>query len=216
MNWQIFLDLFQYLGNCPRYVYALWRIAQLQRPIVTVFGGKHASKDSPYYSLAYEFAALLAQHQFSVITGGGPGIMESALCGIKQHVKHKNRLLGIGVKGVDVAFESRCAAETIFLSDFAARKWFLIRYSIAFVAFPGGIGTLDECAEVLNLIKTNRILPIPVILIGSTYWHPIITWIHAAIEQGFIDKEAVQSLVVTDDLLDAIKHIKQGIKGGQK
>lgn len=202
---------FNYLLMYPRYLYGLYRIHRLKKPIVTIFGGKGADEGSMYYKQAFSFTGQLVNNDFSVLTGGGPGIMESALCGGVAQRK-KNRVLGIGVRGVDVDFVSSCGHETIFLGDFASRKWMLIRYSIGFICFPGGIGTLDEIIEVLNLIKTEKIAPVPVILIGKEYWYHIVKWIEFAVNQGFIKKDYAQLVTVTDDLqsvLSLVVHAKK-------
>ncbi len=211
MKNSLFWDAFNYLLAYPRYLYGLYRISRLKKPIITIFGGKQADKDSKYYQQAFSFTGDLVKYDFSVLTGGGPGIMESALCGGVAQGK-KDRMLGIGVQGVDVEFISSCGHETIFLGDFATRKWLLIAHSIGFVCFPGGIGTLDEIIEVLNLIKTKKLSRVPIVLIGKEYWQCIVDWLEYAVRQGFIAQEYADLLTVTDDLEKALLIIREAKK----
>lgn len=196
-------DAINYLLNYPRYIYGLSRLARIKQPIVTIFGGKRANKESDYYQQAYQLAENLVKNNISILTGGGSGIMESALCGAVAQRK-KDRALGIGVHGIDVEFVSACGHETIFLGDFALRKWLLIRYSIGFICFPGGIGTLDEIVEVLNLIKTEKLSNVPMVLIGKNYWRFIIEWIKHAVTKNFIAPEYADLFLVTDDIQKAL------------
>ena len=202
----VFKESFAYLFNAPRHVYCLWRISRLQKPIITVFGGKRASTDGKYYKQAYELGSMLVKNNMSILTGGGPGIMESALCGAVAQGK-KDRSLGIGVTGIDVVFVSACGHETIFTHDFAARKEFLIDYSSGFIAFPGGIGTLDEILEVINLIKTNKIKKIPIVLIGTEYWKLFAQWMALAQEHDYIAPEHAHLFHITDDLDYAVNQM---------
>lgn len=189
------------------YIYGLWQISRLKQPIVTIFGGKRAHKEDVYYQQAFTLAGILAQQGISVLTGGGPGIMEAALCGAYAQEK-KGRSLGIGVQGVDVGFKSICGQKTIFLGDFMSRKKLLIDYSCGFIIFPGGIGTADELMEVLNLIKTKKIKSVPVVLIGTKYWKPLLDWFALAIKEHFIEPEHATIFEITDDVQHAINIIK--------
>jgi len=199
---------FRYLWQWPQFAKGLWRLSQLDQPIVTVFGGKRAQEDDVYFKQAFDLGKKLVEADFSVITGGGPGIMEAALCGAVATGK-SNRALGISVSGVDEPFNPRCKRETLFLQNFATRKWLLIHYSCSFVIFPGGIGTLDELAEVINLIKVNQISRLPVILVGSSYWRDFTQWVHVALRHNFIDPAFKDLFYVTDDVDDAVQKIKE-------
>ncbi len=208
MNKSILWYAFSYLYYYPFYLYGLWRISRLKKPIVTIFGGKRAAKNDPYYQQSFQLAGNLIEHNFSVLTGGGPGIMESALSGAVAH-KVKNSAMGVGVWGIDVGFISAPNHETIFMKDFAQRKHLLIDFSCAFVCFPGGIGTLDEILEVLNLIKAKKLKRIPVILFGKNYWHFFVKWIEHAAERNFIAPEYANLLFVTDDMQEVLNKLVQ-------
>jgi len=114
----IFKDFLSASLNFPRDVYALWRIYRLKGSIVTVFGGKQAEKESYFYKRAFEIGKLLAQKNYSVLTGGGPGIMEAALCGALHITEDKSKVLGIGVVGIDTEFKTECDQDTVFVSSF--------------------------------------------------------------------------------------------------
>jgi hypothetical protein len=200
---KIFVELIRYGINFPQFAYALWKLSFLRQPVITIFGGKHAARESSYFFHAYELGKYLAQRHISVITGGGPGVMEAALCGALTEKSASAHVLGIGVSHVDEEFHPSCKSKTVFVRDFAARKWLLIHYSIAFVVFPGGIGTVDELFEVLNLIKTKKIKPAPVIVVGSSYWRPLLQLLDSAIKEGFI-LEKYRSLITVVDTNEQI------------
>ncbi len=185
-------------------VRALLYVGRLQQPIVTIFGGKLAPDGSPFVQHAYEFARQLVHHKISVLTGGGPGIMEAANCGAYAAALKKGDAcrytLGIGVYGVNGGFVSRCAF-VVSMPYFYLRKQLLMKYSVAFVVFPGGIGTADELFELLNLMKLQKLPLHPVVLIGTAYWKPLLVWMYeSGIAQGFIPAECKKLVQVTDDL----------------
>lgn len=193
VNWTlVFFQLF----------YGVWKMTKIPKPRVTFFGGTFLPQDHPYTKMARALAKKLAENEISVITGGGPGIMEAANCGARDGTKEKNviRSMAVGVKdlpgekGVNV-----CAQEYILLKYFFARKWLLIQYSEAFLVFPGGYGTLDELTEVLTLIQTKKLGKVPVILFGKDYWKIIMDFIEAANKLGLINDESVKLITITDD-----------------
>ena len=179
----------------------LVKLSGLQGPIVSVFGGKGVGKESVYFEAAYKLSGQLVENGFSIITGGGPGIMSAANCGALDKAKslglNKIHTLGIGVHSVDVDFENPCA-NVFFTNYFFVRKRLLFRYSCGFVIFPGGIGTMDEFFEILNLIKVEKMKPVPIILFGTSYWKPMLTWYNQAVEQRFISTEYKSLFTVAD------------------
>jgi hypothetical protein len=179
-------------------IHGVWHIARLPKPIVTIFGGARLPQSSPYAAQARDLAQKLSEHNISVLTGGGPGAMEAAGCGV---IKSKElRSLGIGVEGL-IEGSSLCVQHYINTKYFFVRKWLLMRYSSGFVAFPGGFGTVDEIAEVATLIQTRKMPCMPIILIGKIYWQPFITWlIDSALKEGLISQDDLQLLMVTDNI----------------
>ncbi|MGB8366975.1 MAG: TIGR00730 family Rossman fold protein [Candidatus Babeliales bacterium] len=183
--------------------YGIFRLSRLRGPIVTIFGGKLIDEENKYAKQAHALAGQLVEKGFSIITGGGPGIMEAANCGA-QEKKEKLGIkaectLGIGVQRVDAEFENPCAS-LIRTRYFFSRKWLLMHYAVAIVVFPGGIGTVDELFEILNLQKFKKRKLIPIILIGSNYWQELIDWYDQAIREGAILAEYKNMFMITDDL----------------
>ncbi len=198
-------DTFFILLHRPRFLYAVWRLSRLQRPIISIFGGKRASENSLYAQQAYKAGQMLSKKNRSVITGGGPGIMESALCGARAENKNnKNITLGIGVKGIDRDFVSACAQQMVWLSTFGDRKELLIRYSSGFIIFPGGYGTIEELSQLINLIKLQRMPRVPIVLFGTEFWHHYVQWVKTSCKENLIAPEFCDLLIVTDDIEHAV------------
>ena len=180
-------------------LYGVWKLTRVPRPRVTIFGGSRMPQEDPYSQQAHKLGHKLVQHDISIVTGGGPGIMEAASCGAIA-VGKKGMSLGIGVKELGEG-KNPCVQEYLELDYFFARKWLLTRYSIAFVVFPGGFGTLDELGEILTLIHTNRLPQVPIVLIGSEYWYLFMQWLtHEALKHGLVTSDDLKLFVVTDDI----------------
>lgn len=209
MNW--FTEILRVWGVSIKAMfqlsYGVYRLAKLSQPIVSVFGGKGAYEGGKYAQWAEQFAAECAKKGMSIVTGGGPGIMEAANCGAFNAAKDKKRsTLGIGVSGVDLNFYNECAP-MVNVDYFFVRKWLLTHYACAFVLFPGGIGTVDEFFEVLNLMKLKKMKRVPVILVGKKYWEDLLDWYERAFKSEFISTPPQQMLIVTDDIHEAVQII---------
>jgi len=228
MNKQRFKD---YLKEYPKVLYewlkiflfliiGLWKVLRLNKPRVTFFGGAMLKKDDPYYDLAKNLAQKLVDNNISIITGGGPGIMEAANCGAQEssNKKLKFKTLAIGIRGLKLQEKLNiCAQDSISFDSFFVRKWLLINYSSAFLVFPGGYGTLDELAEVLNLIDTYKIEHVPVILFGKSFWEPIMKWItETSFKHGLINREELKIFTLTDDMEEVFCILLEHCKGGTK
>ncbi|KKP36155.1 MAG: hypothetical protein UR26_C0001G0199 [candidate division TM6 bacterium GW2011_GWF2_32_72] len=183
-----------------------YRLFKIKKPIVTVFGGKRFADESIYVKQAYDFGKKLHAAGFSLLTGGGPGTMNGVNCGMASCDISLSS--GIGVDGVNEDFRSDCMGLFFRVRTFFVRKYLLIYYSKAFVVFPGGFGTLEEVFEVADLIKTNKLARVPVILVGSDYWHHLINMLQKAVHSGAILKEYADIITVEDDLDIIIKKIK--------
>ena len=185
-------------------VYGTWRLSKNPRPFVSIFGGARLSQESPYAQQANDLARRFVENNISVLTGGGSGVMYAANCGAMNSEKTATgRSIGIGVKDLGEG-KNPCTHEHFELDYFFARKWLLTRFSEAFVVFPGGFGTMDELAEVLTLIKTKKMKPAPIILIGTEYWKYFMKWItDSAIPQDLILKSDTELFLVTDDFEEA-------------
>jgi uncharacterized protein (TIGR00730 family) len=190
----------------------IWRIGHLQGPIVSIFGGSRLQMKSPYAETAHDLASLLIQHDISVITGGGPGIMEAANCGATHAETEKTtaRSIGITVKGLEQEAFNMCAQEKIIVDYFFVRKWLMIEYSVAFAFFPGGFGTLDEFGEVVTLMQTKKLAGVPVVLIGKSFWGPYMQWLHDyPLKEGLIVKKDLDLIKVVDNVDEALQLLKE-------
>jgi uncharacterized protein (TIGR00730 family) len=186
------------------------KVTQLERAPVTIFGGSRLKSDSIYMEQARQLAQMFASHGIPVLTGGGPGIMEAASCGAGSIHSKVITTIGISVTGLNKAGpRSVCQRDVIFMDNFSARKWLLIRYSRGFAVFPGGFGTLDELMELLTLIQTKKLPKAPIVLIGTDYWKPFLTWVHdSALALGLISPEDRTLFTVTDDINEAFELLK--------
>lgn len=177
-------------------------LASLTRGI-SVFGSARTKPDNPYYKAAEETAALLAREGFAVITGGGPGMMEAANKGAFEAGG-----LSIGCN-IELPFEqgaNRYLTRSLTFHYFFVRKMMFVKYSLGFVIFPGGFGTLDELFEALTLIQTRKIRNFPVVLFGSDYWKGLLTWIQDfALKEGNISEQDLKLLHLTDSPADVVK-----------
>jgi uncharacterized protein (TIGR00730 family) len=170
---------------------------------VAIFGSARTPEANPYYEAARETAAQLAHAGFAVITGGGPGIMEAANRGALDAGG-----LSIGCN-IELPFEqapNRFQTRSLTFKYFFVRKTMFVKYSTAFIIFPGGFGTLDELFEALTLIQTRKIKNFPVVLYGSDYWGGMIKWLEEVmLEAGNISEEDMALLHVTDSPAEVVE-----------
>ncbi len=172
---------------------------------VTIFGSARTPVDDPYYDKAVETARLLAREGFPIITGGGPGIMEAANRGAQE-----GNGLSIGCN-IELPFEQGTNAyveRTIHFRYFFVRKTMFVKYSTAFIVFPGGYGTMDELFEALTLIQTGKVKHFPVVLFGAAYWNGMVEWLRERVAgEGKINTTDLELFHVTDDPMDAVRRI---------
>lgn len=172
---------------------------------VSVFGSARTSEDNENYIAARETGKLLAEAGFEVITGGGPGIMEAANRGAWEAG-------GVSVGcNIELPFEqipNPYQNQGLSFKYFFVRKTMFIKYSNAYIIFPGGFGTMDEVFEALTLIQTRKIRNFPVVLFGSQYWRGMLQWISSVmLHEGNINSEDLQLLHLTDSPKDAVDFI---------
>lgn len=176
-------------------------------PCVTVFGSARFKDDHPYYVLARELGARLAAAGFTVMTGGGPGIMEAANRGAKDAGGYSvgcNITLPVEQKP-NVYLDRWVECRYFFV-----RKMLLEKYSYAFVAMPGGIGTLDELFETTVLIQTGKMKEFPFVLMGKTFWAPLVNYLRERLlAVGTIDESDVERWIVTDSPAEAVDLIRE-------
>jgi uncharacterized protein (TIGR00730 family) len=165
-------------------------------PAVTMYGSARLRHDDKNYEQTVEIARRLGEMGFSIITGGGPGVMEAANKGAREA-----GVLSIGLNIVLPA-EQLCniyANKTITFNHFFVRKVMLVKYATAFVIMPGGLGTLDELTEVLTLMQTRKIRPFPVILFDSHFWDGFLDWLRdAVLSKAFISEDDLHLLRLCD------------------
>jgi uncharacterized protein (TIGR00730 family) len=176
-------------------------------PCTTVFGSARFTEDQPYYRLAREVGVLLARAGFTVMTGGGPGIMEAANRGAKDVGGYS---VGCNIELTHEQRPNPYLDRWITFRHFSIRKMMLVKYSYAFIALPGGFGTLDEVFETATLIQTQKIKDFPLVLMGVAYWKPLLDFIHnRLLEQRTIDPIDLERLLVTDSAAEAVASITE-------
>jgi uncharacterized protein (TIGR00730 family) len=177
-------------------------------PCVTVFGSARFVESHPYYRLARQVGSRLAEAGFTVMTGGGPGIMEAANRGAKDV---RGRSVGCNIKLPREQKPNPYLDRWITFNHFFVRRVMLVKYSYAFVAMPGGLGTLDEIFETATLIQTGKIRDFPLVLMGVEFWRPLMDFMRdRLVAQQTVDPLDVDRLVVTDspaEAVDAITHV---------
>lgn len=197
---------FKYIKVMPQLFVGAWKIARLPKPVISVFGGSRLTKRCWYVKEAREMSRCLVEEGFSVITGGGPGIMEAANCGAASKNDGKIHTMGIGVTGIsDIERINECVKYLVMTDYYFLRKHFLIHHSIAYVIFPGGFGTLDELSELATLMQTKKLDMAPVVLFGREYWTHFFAWIERAVEEGLIPKIHKKFLTITDNIDEIVE-----------
>lgn len=175
-------------------------------PAVTIFGSSRSKPEDKYYSMAEELARKLVHEGFSIITGGGPGIMEAAN---KGAFEAGGKSAGLNIV---LPFEQHLnpyANIHLNFRYFFVRKVMLVKYAMSYVIFPGGFGTMDELFEALTLIQTDKIKPFPVILVGSEYWSGLLSWIkEIMLKEMMILPEDQSIFTVVDTPADAVEIIR--------
>jgi len=174
-------------------------------PCVTVFGSARFGEDHAYYRLAREVGARLARAGFTVMTGGGPGIMEAANRGAREV---GGRSVGCNIELPREQTPNPYLDRWITFRYFFVRKLMLVKYSYAFVALPGGFGTLDEIFETATLIQTGKIQDFPIVLMGRSFWQPLLDFFHdRLLAEQTIGPGDVERIIVTDSADAAVGSI---------
>jgi uncharacterized protein (TIGR00730 family) len=182
-----------------------FRVLHFVGPCVTVFGSARIKSDSPYYELARKMGAAIAQLGFTVMTGGGPGIMEAANRGAKDV---GGRSVGCNIELPHEQHANAYLDRFVTLRYFFVRKMLLVKYSYAFVILPGGAGTLDEMFEAITLIQTRKMTNFPVVIMSTDYWDEILPFIHKMAKAGMIAESDLELVHATNSVDDAIAHIR--------
>jgi uncharacterized protein (TIGR00730 family) len=175
-------------------------------PAVTMYGSSRLTADDKLYAETEEIAYRLGQSGFSIVSGGGPGVMEAANKGARR--------AGVASVGLNISLpeEQVCnayATRSITFHHFFIRKVMLVKYAVAFVIMPGGLGTLDELTEILTLMQTHKIKPFPVILFNTEFWKGFLDWLRSAVlSRKYVsvkDFDLLRVLDRPDEVVEAIR-----------
>ena len=195
-----------------------WRVLRIQSEFVTgfdalhelpsavtVFGSARHPVGSPYYELGRTLGRKLVESQYAVITGGGPGVMESANRGAQEA---DGLSVGLGIELPKEQGINEYVDLGVNFRYFFARKTMFLKYSQAFVCLPGGFGTLDELFEVLCMVQTGKITDYPIVLLGVDFWQPLVQWLtDRLVAEGMIAADDLELFLLTDSVDEAVAHI---------
>jgi hypothetical protein len=176
-------------------------------PGVTIFGSARTKPDDPDYQKAEKLAELLVRAGFSVITGGGQGIMEAANKGASNAGGYS---VGLNIHLPMEQEPNPYANIKLEFRYFFVRKVMLAKYSVAFVFFPGGFGTMDEMFEILTLVQTRKIRPVPIVLVDKQFWKPLVSWFtKTLIPENKISPQDLEIFKILDEPEEIVNHIKE-------
>jgi uncharacterized protein (TIGR00730 family) len=174
-------------------------------PAISIFGSARIKKDSPYYALSETIARGLANTGFTIIAGGGPGIMEAAN---KGAFEAGGTSVGLHIKLPKESKHNDFQTISLPFQHFVSRKATFFMNSLAYVVLPGGFGTLDELFEAVTLMQTGKIPPGPVILVGTEFWGGLMTWLRSQLEQtALINPLDRHTLIIEDDPNRVVQHL---------
>ena len=175
-------------------------------PTVTIFGSARTKRNTKYYNQAKKLASLLANRGYNIMTGGGPGIMEAANKGA-----HEYDVESIGLN-IDLPCEQKLnpyTSKELTFDYFFSRKVMLVKYSMAYVIFPGGFGTLDELFEALTLVQTRKVTGVKIFVIGSEFYQPLLQFVEdKLLGEGMIDQEDLEMICLTDEFEQVVDEIE--------
>ncbi len=185
-------------------------------PAVSIYGSARIDRGDQLYLQTEEIAGRLGKLGFSIITGGGPGVMEAANKGALQA---EVTSIGLNIDLPEEQLPNAYTTKSITFRHFFVRKVMLVKYATAFIIMPGGLGTIDELTEILTLMQTHKIKPFPVILFDGNYWEGFLKWLRSSVlAKGFVSEEDFSLLRVCDEpdeVIEAVErwHHKQEIIG---
>ena len=183
-----------------------FRVMHFVGPCVTIFGSARTREGTDDYEMARKIGQGCAKLGFTVMTGGGPGIMRA---GNQGAYEAGGRSIGINI---ELPFEQALnpfVHKSVTMRYFFTRKVILVKYSYAFVVLPGGAGTLDEMFETMTLIQTGKLKGFPIILMGKDYWQPLMDFVYQMAEAGMISPDDPELIFFTDDVEEAVAHLQR-------
>ncbi len=174
-------------------------------PMITVFGSARIGADATAYQEAEKLGSLLVKNGYGVITGGGGGIMEAAN---KGAFEAKGVSIGLNIELPKEQQPNQYQTDSLFFRYFFIRKVCFLKYSMGAVIFPGGFGTLDEFFESVTLVQTNKVNPVPIVVVGRDFWHDGISWIEKSLlREKMIDQEDLKFFEVVDTAEEAMQYL---------
>jgi len=198
-SWRVF-------GIMAEFVEATERLNSI-RPAVSIFGSARTSPDHPYYKLTEQIARLLSDAGFSVISGGGPGIMEAANKGAYFGTSPS---VGLNIQLPHEQHRNVYQDISQTFRHFFARKYMFVKFATAYVVLPGGFGTLDELMEALTLVQTGKTRKMPIILVRSEFWRGMLDWLRQSlVAEGMISSEDMELIQIIDEPGEVVNAIFQ-------
>lgn len=183
-----------------------YRILHFVGPCVTIFGSARTKPGTQWYELARKMGAACSELGFTVLTGGGPGIMQA---GNQGAYEAGGRSIGVNIM---LPFEQEVnpyVHRSVTMRYFFTRKTMLVKYSYAFIVMPGGAGTMDEMFETMTLIQTGKLNNFPIILMGKDFWQPLMDFLYKMADEGMISPEDPELIFFTDDVEEAKAHLQR-------
>ena len=196
-SWKIFQIMAEFVDGFER-------MARV-KPSVSIFGSARTAPEHPYYKLATDIARELSDAGFSVVSGGGPGIMEAAN---KGAFEGKSPSIGLNIQLPHEQSGNPYQDISLSFKHFFSRKVMFVKYASAYVVMPGGFGTLDELAEILTLVQTKKSRRIPIILVHRPFWEGLLNWFATTlVDEGTINKEDLNLVQIIDDPKEIVNAI---------
>lgn len=188
-SWKVFQIMAEFVEGFERLV--------MIRPSVSIFGSSRISESHPYYKLAEQIGRALSDAGFSVVTGGGPGLMEAAN---KGAYAGKSPSIGLNIDLPHEQLANPYQDISLNFRHFFSRKVMFVKYASAYVVLPGGFGTLDELIEILTLVQTGKSRPIPIVLVHSPFWKGLVDWFQdKLVGEAMVDAEEMNLFKIVDD-----------------
>lgn len=201
-SWRVFKIMSEFVDGFEKLCHV--------KPAVSVFGSARVSEKHAAYQQAQQVTELLSNAGFSIISGGGPGVMEAANRGAAAG---KSASIGLNISLPREQVANKYQNVSLYFDHFFARKVMFVKYAAAYVVCPGGFGTLDELAEMLTLLQTGKTPRIPVILMDSKFWQPLIDWFENTLcEQGMITQENLSMMTIVDEPQQVVDEIQKFYK----
>ena len=178
-----------------------------QGPLVTIFGSARTASGTPYYEDAATLGGMFVKAGYGVLTGGGPGIMQA---GNKGAYENNGISIGLNIALPMEQHPNRYQTTSLDFRYFFVRKVWFLKYSGALIVYPGGFGTMDELMETLTLTQTHKIRRVPIVLVGSKFWEPLLEWFrNTLLTENLISKEDLELYRVVDSAAEAFEYVKQ-------